>query len=415
MQQQTYIPSFHESVERQRRETITLRPYQRQAIDKILWAQKLEGNDLCVLPTGAGKSIVIAYLAKELNQDILILQPSKEILEQNYKKLCNYVDADEIGIYSASMDEKTINRYTFATIQSIYKKPELFKHFKMVIIDECHGVNPKNLQGMFTKFLKEIGNPKVVGFTATPYRMFMVYEFFGGMLYGRAGIKLINRLKERFWSRIIFNVNNGELLEQGYLAPLEYIDKSIITHEEIPWNASQSDFDLVRFEAKISVREQEIVDTVNYGLSIAKSVLVFCSSVRQAHRLAEFIPGAAAVDGKTDKKERERIIEGFKSRDIKVVFNVGVLTTGFDHPSLDCIILIRPTKSIALYYQMLGRGVRLSPGKTSCKVIDLTSTVRNIGRVETIKVERQETGWELISEAGSWHGKQLYSFAKSMN
>ena len=103
---------------------IELREYQRQAIDKIFWSKdkNLEGNELIVLPTGSGKSVIIAALAHALNEPILILQPSKEILEQNLEKLCRYVERSQIGVYSASMDEKTIGFYTFATIQSIYKK-----------------------------------------------------------------------------------------------------------------------------------------------------------------------------------------------------------------------------------------------------------------------------------------------------
>jgi DNA repair protein RadD len=134
----------------------TLRPYQEKAISKLLWSQKLEGADLCVLPTGAGKSIVIAELVHQLNEPILILQPTKEILEQNYEKLCHYVESVQIGIYSASMSRKDLGFYTFATIQSIYKKPKLFAHFGVIIIDECHLVNPKNLSGMYTKFFNEI-------------------------------------------------------------------------------------------------------------------------------------------------------------------------------------------------------------------------------------------------------------------
>jgi superfamily II DNA or RNA helicase len=214
---------------------LILRSYQEEALNKILWAQQLPGNDLCVLPTGAGKSVVIASLAKKLNTPILILQPSKEILEQNYNKLCRFVDRSQVGIYSASMNEKTINFYTFATIQSIYQKPEEFKHFKIVIIDECHLVNPKNLGGMFTSFLKAIGAPKVVGFTATPYRMGVTYiknpQLFDPNdltpneavsrydLTAVASIKLINRMKEMFWNRIIYNINNAELLEGRIFSP----------------------------------------------------------------------------------------------------------------------------------------------------------------------------------------------------
>src|SRR4051812_3998685 len=124
---------------------MTLRSYQQKAVEALLWAHKLEGPDVAVLPTGAGKSLVIADLAKKLMQPILILQPSKEILEQNYNKLCHYVDESEIGIYSASMNRKDLGFYTLATIQSIYKTPEKFKEFSTIIIDECHKVDPKSL------------------------------------------------------------------------------------------------------------------------------------------------------------------------------------------------------------------------------------------------------------------------------
>lgn len=393
-----------------------LRPYQSQAIAKLMWAQGLPGNDLCVLPTGAGKSVVIAHLAKELRQPILILQPSKEILEQNVTKLLQYVDSSEVGIYSASMNEKIIRFFTFATIQSIYTKPEQFAHFRMVIVDECHAINPKNLGGMFTRFLKAIGSPKVIGFTATPYRMDTMYiqskdDFFEQpFLKAVATIKLINRMKARFWDRLIFNINNQELLDQGYLAPLSYIDHSFIDHSEIPVSKSLSDFDLEAYETKISKREQEILDSIAYAKNNCKHILVFCSSVKQAERLQKLVDSSAVVTGKTPKADRDEIISHFKSGKIPIVFNVGVLTTGFDHPALDCIVLLRPTRSIALYYQMLGRGVRTSQGKVSCKVIDLTSTVRNLGRIETIKLERENGKWELKSERGYWHNQQLYSY-----
>ena len=135
----------------------------------------LEGNDLLSLPTGSGKSIVIAEIANALNQDILILQPTKEILEQNKKKLMAYVDRKDIGVFSASMGEKEIRKYTFATIGSVYKVPERFAHFRLVLLDECHLLNPKATGSMFGRFLAGMNNPKVVGLTATPYRIFPTY------------------------------------------------------------------------------------------------------------------------------------------------------------------------------------------------------------------------------------------------
>lgn len=387
-----------------------LRPYQEECIRKLLWAQRFPEPDLCCLPTGAGKSIVIAELAHRLNKPILILQPTREILEQNYEKLCSYVEPVQIGIYSASMNRKDLGFYTFATIQSIYKKSEIFAHFKHVIIDECHLVNPKNLSGMFTRFLKEIGDPKIIGLTATPYRLNQRYErLANGAILTHTVTQLINRMPGRFWHRIIFNINNEDLIRDGYLVPLKYIDKSLFKHSEIPTNKSKSDFNLEAYEEKIEQDGNKVIEAVFFAKELGKSILVFCSSVNQAEWLNNIIPDSEIVTAKTAKKERKRVVEGFKSQKIQVVFNVGVFTLGFDHPSLDVIVLLRPTRSIGLYYQMLGRGVRPSNGKDHCKVIDMTGTVKSLGRIETIKLIKREM-WELESEKGSWHRKPLYSF-----
>lgn len=390
--------------------TYTLRPYQEQAVSRLIWANQFPEPDICVLPTGSGKSLVIADLAHKLGQHTLILQPSKEILEQNVAKMRSYVPDEDIGIYSASAGRKDFGFFTFATIQSIYKKPQEFSHFRQVIIDECHAVNPKNFSGMFTSFLRAIGSPKVVGFTASPYRQDQMYvrDKFGG-LETHTTTKLINRTKARFWHRIVFNIDNADLVAQGYLVPLRYMDKSVIQHEEIPTNISKSDFNMEAYEAKIEDKEQEILEAIFFAEELSKSVLVFCSSVSQAERLATLVPNSKTVSAKTKKKDREGIINGFREGRIHTVFNVGVLTTGFDHPSLDCIVLLRPTRSIALYYQMLGRGVRIAEGKKFCRVIDLTGTVKQLGRVETIKLVKREK-WELESEKGSWHNKSLYMF-----
>lgn len=389
---------------------LELRDYQKEAVNKLLWSKNLTGADICVLPTGAGKSLVIADIASKLCMPILILQPTKEILEQNLAKLKQYVNDSEIGIYSASANRKDVNTYTFATIQSVYKKPELFNHFKYVIIDECHLVNPKNLQGMYTKFFKAMGNPKVVGLTATPYRLDTTYETTDyGTFIAHTTTKLINRMKGRFWHRIIFNINNEDLMRAGYLQPLKYIDRSLLDHKDIPTNKSKSDFNLLAFERRLGENNQQILESIFLAEELAEHVLVFCTSVEQADSLSLLVDGSGVVTSKTAKKVREKLILDFREGRIKTMFNVGVLTTGFDFPELDAIVLLRPTRSIGLYYQMLGRGVRVAPNKNGCKVIDLTATVKNLGRIETIRLEKKDM-WELTSEAGSWHNKPLYEF-----
>jgi len=396
---------------------IKLREYQKEAIEKIKWSMTIEGNDIVVLPTGAGKSIVIAELANYLDTDILILQPSKEILEQNKNKLGLYVDQEDIGTFSASLGEKDIKKYTFATIGSIYKIPEQFKHFRIVLLDECHLLNPKDTGSMFGQFLKGMGNPKVIGFTATPYRIFptyfMEYDQYGGRgLYQANSIKILSRVKPFFWSRILYNINSIDLLNQGYLCPLEYVDKTTIKQEMIPLNKSQTDFDLEKYDKMIYKIDQDIVSMLNEIKNKHKSILVFCTSIAQSERMKRYFPESESVSSQTKPKDRSEIIQGFKNGETRIVFNVGVLTTGFDMPELDCIVLLRPTRSVALYYQMLGRGVRIAPNKTKCTIYDWTDSINRIGTIESIKMEKVDGKWNVVSSGmpEGWNAMQLYKF-----
>jgi DNA repair protein RadD len=390
-----------------------LRQYQKDCVEKILWSLSagLDGNSACVLPTASGKSVIIAELAHRLNQPLLILVPSKEILEQDVEKLMHYVDRSEIGIYSASAGEKTIGKFTFATIGSVYKVPEKFQHFGLVIIDELHLVSPRATGSMFMQFLNAIGQPRVIGFSATPYRLGTRYVWEAGELKVAYVTQLVNRMKQHFWARILYNVSVQELVDQGYLCKLEYIDRSIVEQSAIPLNKTGSEFNLEAFD-QIALSRQELTrGAIEYAESVSKSVLVFCSSVAQAERLQGETVGSAVVTAKTPAREREQLIQDFRDGKIKTVFNVGVLTTGFDMPSLDCILLCRPTQSIALLYQMLGRGLRIAEGKTHCKIIDLTNTVARLGKIESIKLEKVDGQWCLSSSTSpQWHNRALFSF-----
>lgn len=393
--------------------SFTLRPYQVDCLANVLFSveKKLPGNDLLCLACGAGKSLIIAGMAKLIGAPILILVPSKELLEQDMEKLANYIPRNEIGVYSASMNEKTINRYTFATIQSVYKHPEFFKVFKTVIIDECDLVNPKDINGMFMTFLRAINCEKVFGLTATPYRLDVGYEkdMWGGLV-SFTTLKLVNRLQGRFWQRILYNIDVADLQSQGYLSPLEYLDKSIVKQEALKLNKSGSDFDLDDFDEKVKEKLEEVVSSILYAETISKSVIVFCSTIKQAKLLSSRVPGSSYVSSKTEKNERQCIVDDFKEGRIKTVFNVNVLATGFNKPDVDCAVLLRPTRSLRLYYQQIGRLLRLAPRKTVGRVIDLTSNVASIGRVETIKLVQDNGKWDVQSETGLWHGRRLYSW-----
>ena len=147
-----------------------LRDYQQKASNAAISHYKLKNgrNYLMVLPTGAGKSLIIADIAARLNEPLLVFQPNKEILEQNFAKLQTYGIFDA-GCYSASVKRKDINRITFATIGSVYNHMEDFKHFRYILIDECHLVNPT--EGMYADFFARFAERRIIGLTATPYRL----------------------------------------------------------------------------------------------------------------------------------------------------------------------------------------------------------------------------------------------------
>ena len=364
-----------------------LRDYQQQASDAAVSFfndKSKKSNSIIILPTGAGKSLVIADIASRLDGYTLVFQPSKEILEQNFKKLCSYGILD-CSIYSASFNSKVISRITFATIGSVKNCPDLFSHFSNVIIDECHLVNPK--EGMYKEFPSNL-NSKVLGLTATPYRLSSNRDF-GSML------KFITRTRPAIFKEVIYHVQISTLLDQGFLAKLNYYAMNPLGWNELNLKVNTTGAD---YTDKSVVREYDRIDFYGYLVHIVqrlmqpkkggkrKGILVFTRFLKEAERLTWSIPGCAIVSGGTPKKERERILEAFKSGEIPVVANVGVLTTGFDYPELDTIVMARPTMSLALWYQIVGRAIRPHPSKKEGWIVDLCGNIKRFGEVSDLKL-----------------------------
>ncbi|WP_307759005.1 DEAD/DEAH box helicase family protein [uncultured Mediterranea sp.] len=364
-----------------------LRDYQQQASDaavRFFGDKKMKRNAIMVLPTGAGKSLVIADIANRLEGHTLVFQPSKEILEQNYQKLCSYGVLD-CSIYSASFGRKEISRITFATIGSVSNHTELFQHFRNIIIDECHLVNPK--EGMYKEFLSML-RCKVLGLTATPYRLSSSRDY-GAML------KFITRTVPRVFSEVIYQVQISTLLDMGYLSKLNYYPMNPVGWNELNLNVNTTGAD---YTDKSVVREYERIDFYGFLVSIVrrllnpkvggkrKGILVFTRFLKEAERLTRSIPGTAIVSGETSKASREMILQQFKAGEIPVVANVGVLVCGFDYPELDTIVIARPTMSLALYYQIVGRAIRPHPNKKEGWIVDLAGNIKRFGKVEDLRL-----------------------------
>lgn len=364
-----------------------LRDYQQKASDAAVYFfnnKAKKTNAIMVLPTGSGKSLIIADIAARLDGHTLVFQPSKEILEQNFKKLSSYGILD-CSIYSASFNSKKISRITFATIGSVKGHPDLFGHFKNVIIDECHLVNPK--EGMYKDFLS-ILKCKVLGLTATPYRLSSSQDF-GSML------KFITRTRPAIFKEVIYHVQVSTLLDMGFLSKLNYYPMNPMGWNELNLKVNTTGAD---YTDKSVQREYERIDFYGYLVHIVqrlmnpkaggkrKGILVFTRFLKEAERLTMSIPGCAIVSGDTPNSTRDMILKRFKSGEIPVVANVGVLVCGFDYPELDTIVLARPTMSLALYYQIVGRAIRPHKDKEAAWFIDLCGNINRFGKVEDLKL-----------------------------
>lgn len=382
---------------------IQLRDYQKAASDKAVaffLDPGIKCNGVIVIPTGGGKSWIIADIANRLNNSVLIFCPSREILIQNYEKMQNICPFD-CAVYSASVGQKNIAKITFATIGSAINHINAFEHFRYIIVDECHLVNAK--EGMYKTFLSAI-KCKLIGFSATPYRLSS--NRFGSML------KFITRTNPKVFSKVIYHVQVSTLLDMGFLANVEYFPMSPIGWNELNLQINSTGAD---YTDKSVLKEYYRIDFYGYLVHIVqrlmhpkiggkrKGILVFTRFLKEAERLTWSIPGCAIVSGDTPKNERDRILEAFKTGDIQVVANVGVLVCGFDYPELDTVVMARPTMSLAMYYQIVGRCIRPHPDKRSAWYIDLCGNINRFGKVSDLRLHDGGNGkWAVYSR-----GRQL--------
>jgi DNA repair protein RadD len=374
--------------------SFTLRPYQREAVDRSVrfLSARSDRHGLLVLPTGSGKSLVIANIVKELNAACLVFQPSREILKQNFAKLMAY--GFRPGVYSASLGKKQISgAVTLATIGSVVKKAEHFEHVKYIIVDECHLVSPE--AGMYARFFEALSHQqiRILGLTATPYRLTSTMQ--GPIL------RFLTRTRPRLFSEVVHYVQNGQLFSDGHLAPLQYHQIKGFDRSKLQSNSTGADytdesvqkhFRELDFPGKLERVVKRLIEIDRKG------VLVFTRFLAESRWLVSRVPGAVTVSAETPDAERDRILKEFRAGKIRVVANVGVLTTGFDYPELDTVVLARPTMSLALYYQMVGRCVRPHPGKAHSMIVDMVGLMDQFGKVEDLRIQSGSNGkWCVVS------------------
>jgi DNA repair protein RadD len=395
------------------------RPYQTEAVQSIWhFFEHNNGNPVLALPTGTGKSIVIARFLQSVyalypNQRVLMLTHVKELIQQNHNKLMAVWPQAPCGIFSAGLGQKDYRRpITFAGVASIAKKASLFGHIDLVIIDEAHLVSPSETT-MYRKFLAELLkiNPylKIIGLTATPWRLG----------HGRLVDPVVNRdgtEAPSIFTDFCFNITGLEafnrLIAEGYLAPL--IPKRTKTQLSIDGVHMRAG-EFIDSELQTAVDKEEITyaalkEAMELGHDRRKW-LIFAAGTEHADHIGEMLNSLGVPTGVVHSKreDRDETIESFKRGELRAVVNCNVLTTGFDDHEIDMIICLRPTASTVLWVQMLGRGTRplfikgydlntiegrlasiKASLKQNCLVLDYAGNTRRLGPINDPLIPRRK-------------------------
>lgn len=352
-----------------------LRHYQQEAVDATLgYFRKKREPALIVLPTGAGKSLVIAELARIAKGRVLVLAHVKELVEQNFLKYTSY--GLEAGIYSAGLGKKeSSQKAIFGSVQSVARADDdFFNGFSLVIIDECHRVAEEGAtqyQEVIQKLKMNSPQLCVLGLTATPYRLGL------GWIYEYSNTGEMKTEQKRFFKQCVYELPLSYMIKNKFLTlpvkidiPVTCYDFSELSDKNRMYTQSEVE-ELLKNQKRLTpLIVKNIIDiTEKYQ---RQGVMIFSASVKHAEEIMSYLPEGEAklVVGDTELKDRDQIIEDFKERKFKYLVNVSVLTTGFDAPHVDVIAILRPTESNSLYQQIIGRGLRLDPGKTDCFVLD---------------------------------------------
>jgi len=373
-----------------------LRPYQQRSIDQLYqwWVAHpgIEAAPIVCMPTGSGKSVVIAELCRllfdtwpEEHPRTVVLVPSKELAEQNAAKLRAMLPTHlSVGYYSASLGQRRPDADVIvATIGSIYKDAHLLGNIKCVAVDECHLVDPNGIEsGRYRQFLSRLARLcqfRVVGYTATPFR--------GNGVWLTDG-------EHPLFTGVACTVTAQELLNAGFLAPLVRPIDAVATRIDTSGvRTTSGDYHLGELAACVDGYLPAAAREAVHLAADRRKWIAFTATVANANALIAELRGhgiaCALVCGDTPKAEREELIEQFRAGLLRCLVTVLALATGFDVPDVDCILCLRPTQSAVLSVQGAGRGMRIADGKTDCLWLDFSDTTERLGPVDAIKGRRR--------------------------
>jgi DNA repair protein RadD len=375
-----------------------LRPYQLEAVQATLAHFRRSLAPACiVLPTGAGKSVVIAELARLAKGRVLVLAHVKELCEQNHEKFTRL--GGEAGLFAAGLGRKeTTHQVTFASVQSVAPNLDAFAAaHSLLVVDECHRVSD-DADSQYLQVVAALSrqNPqlRVLGLTATPYRLGM------GWIYQYHHSGVVRSDEPRPFETCVFEVSLGAMIRAQYLVPPQVQDAPIAQYD---FSALTSDRDASAVNKLLVSHPRVTRAIVEQVVQLAETqarqgVMLFAGSVAHACEIAGYLAPdqVALIVGDTALAERDALIAAFRAKKLRYLVNVSVLTTGFDVPHVDFIALLRPTQSVSLFQQIVGRGLRPSPGKRDCLVMDYAGTGFNVFHPE-VGEPRPGTGTQPVA------------------
>ncbi|MBP6122713.1 MULTISPECIES: DEAD/DEAH box helicase [Providencia] len=363
-----------------------LRPYQQEAVDAtVRYFRQHPEPAVIVLPTGAGKSLVIAELARLARGRVLVLAHVKELVEQNHAKYLAY--GLEGDIFAAGLNRKESNsKVVFGSVQSVARNLNHFDdNFSLVIIDECHRISlseDSQYQQIIRHLQKHNHLLRILGLTATPYRLGSgwIYQYhYHGMVKGD---------EHCFFRECIYELPLHYMIKNKFLVPPERLDMPVLQYDFSQVSINKSGI-FSEQELNLSLKKQQrvtpkiVAQIIDYALPL-QGCMIFAATVEHAKEILSYLPKhtAALVTADTPAAERQDVIKQFKNKKLHFLVNVSVLTTGFDAPHVDVIAILRPTESVSLYQQIVGRGLRLAEGKTQCLILDYAGNPHDLFRPE---------------------------------
>lgn len=366
--------------------------YQDEAVEaglKVLRAPK-KCYEVLVAPPAAGKSLIIAAILKGLPDDgnVLVIQPSKELTEQNIEKAESF--GMKASVYSASLGKKEFGRIMFATPLSLRSDDFRDKNIKYAIIDECDAnTKPKTTLPLF---LRNIGVKNCLGLTATPFYLWTVD--------GMSQLKMINKVWGKCFQNICYVIQPRDLIKMGRWSEIKYCDYQYDS-TKLVLNSSGSDFTNTSIlQAYVETKQEDKILNLVNSLPKDESILIFLPGIENVEALTRYIKGSVCVTNNTKKTERDKLVKGFKSGEHRIMINAGIFAVGFDYPDLRHIIDAFPTNSARIYIQRIGRIVRVSKetGKKFATYHCISGNFRKFGRIEDITCDFIEKfGWGMFS------------------